>query len=341
MSFNSIIYKESAEDHDENGKKKISKKYLKELLKQKPREYYGSPHLNDVLYLHFKGFNIISNLEEFTGLKSLYLEGNAIQKIQGLEALTELKQLCLQQNCIQKIEGLEKLENLVILNLSENFILEVENLESNKKLETLQLKSNKIGLKGLKGLEGLLKVQSLKVLDISDNKIKEESILEEILQKLENLKVLYLQGNEVCSATKNYRKKYIYSLINLKFLDEMPIFQDERKFAQAFQIGGIQQERKVRKQDKEDKEREMRERVEKNKPMVEKLIAKYKRDVQKKKEQEQNYKKQLAQQNNQQNEDCSTQISNSDNIPELEDMSKQETKQEQFQAQNNELDELD
>lgn len=46
-------------------------------------------------------------------------------------------------------------------------------------------------------------------------------------------------GNEVCHKTKNYRKKYIYSLPNLKYLDEMPVFKDERKFAEAFKEGGI------------------------------------------------------------------------------------------------------
>jgi dynein assembly factor 1 len=46
--------------------------------------YYTTPSLNDCLYLHYKGFDRIENLEEFTGLKVIYLEGNGLGKIEGL-----------------------------------------------------------------------------------------------------------------------------------------------------------------------------------------------------------------------------------------------------------------
>ena len=52
---------------------------------------YKTPSLNDKLYLNFKGFSRIENLEEYTALKALFLEGNALESLEGLPALPELK----------------------------------------------------------------------------------------------------------------------------------------------------------------------------------------------------------------------------------------------------------
>ena len=52
-----------------NEEKRITKEFLKKMLKSDFKYYYTTPYLNDCLYLHYKGFNKIDNLEEFTGLK--------------------------------------------------------------------------------------------------------------------------------------------------------------------------------------------------------------------------------------------------------------------------------
>ena len=42
---------------------KITKDFLKKLVKSDFKSYYSTPSLNDILYLHYKGFNQITNLE--------------------------------------------------------------------------------------------------------------------------------------------------------------------------------------------------------------------------------------------------------------------------------------
>ena len=42
-----------------------------------------------------------------TGLRVLWLEGNAISKIEGLDQQTDMRSLYLHENCIERIENLE------------------------------------------------------------------------------------------------------------------------------------------------------------------------------------------------------------------------------------------
>jgi dynein assembly factor 1 len=65
--------------------KRITKDFLKTLMKINFNDYYSTPYLNESLHLNCKGFRQIENLEEFTGLKVLYLERNGIQKIESLD----------------------------------------------------------------------------------------------------------------------------------------------------------------------------------------------------------------------------------------------------------------
>ena len=55
-----------------------------------------------------------------------------------------------------------------------------------------------------------------------------------MLKQLPNLKCLYLQGNPVVSHMKNYRKTMIAALPSLGYLDERPVFEDERRMVTAW-----------------------------------------------------------------------------------------------------------
>jgi dynein assembly factor 1, axonemal len=61
-----------------------------------------------------------------------------------------------------------------------------------------------------------------------------------------NLKVLYLNGNEMVKKVKSYRKNVIADLKGLRYLDDRPVFEDDRRHAEAFQKGGLDAERAER-----------------------------------------------------------------------------------------------
>ncbi|XP_060929874.1 dynein axonemal assembly factor 1-like [Limanda limanda] len=232
---------ENKENEPKHSWPQMTKKFLKDHCKQ--NKLYSTPHLNDTLYLHFKGFSAIENLEEYTGLKCLWLESNGLRHIKNLDAQTDLRCLFLQQNLLSKLENLENLKKLCTLNVSNNYIQKIENISGLQGLTTLQIAHNK--LETVLDVEHLSQCLGISVLDLSHNLLNDPEILH-VLEAMPVLRVLNLMGNEVVRKIPNYRKMVIVRLKQLTFLDDRPVFPKDRACAVAWLAGGLDGERKER-----------------------------------------------------------------------------------------------
>jgi dynein assembly factor 1 len=220
-------------------------------------------------------------MEHFPQLKCLYFEGTAVTSLHGLQTNVELVSLYMHENVIKKIEHINNLVNLRVLNLSDNCIERVEGL-AGLNLDTLYLGRNRIGYGGVDDVKGLLECKSLTCIDIQSNHIEDETALAEVFEHMPELRVLYLQNNGMVKKIKNYRKTLTAKLPKLTYLDDRPVFPEDRRNAEAFARGGIEEERKER----ELIRKENNEREEKNRQAFKDMIAKAKEERKKAKMEE-------------------------------------------------------
>jgi len=213
----------------------LSKEYLKELCKterMRNNDVYGTPSLNDKLYLHYKGFRKIQALEEYTGLRCLWLEGNGIDELGGLDHQPELRTLYLHENCIHEIKGLDLAIELNTLNLCKNFVSRLSGLEKCQKLQTLLIAHNHLQTK--EDIEHVLKIPTIVTLDMQHNRLEDGPGVLEVVSAMRDLRVLYLMGNPCVKGIRYYRKTVIAHCKELRYLDDRPVFDDERRRVMAW-----------------------------------------------------------------------------------------------------------
>lgn len=195
------------------------------------------------MYLHYQGFKAIENLEEYSGVRALWLEHNAIKSLDGLQCCTGLTSLFLQGNLIDRISCTDALTSLVTLNLANNRITELQGLAHLPHLETLNVSKN--ALASPESIQHLAECPALKTVHLANNELPAEGVLP-VLVAMPHLAVLDLQGNPFVRATKSYRKTLITSLPKLSFLDDRPVFEGERVAATAWASGGREAEASAR-----------------------------------------------------------------------------------------------
>eukprot|EP00494_Astrolonche_serrata_P023832 UN24090 len=213
-------------------------------------DLYSTPHLNDLLYLHHQGFEKIENLDEYKNVKAMFLQSNAISEIENLHHCKKLRSLIMENNCISEITNLEFASELDTLNLNNNMLTDISGLSKCIKLQTLSVKKNQI--RTYENLKGLLECPSITNLDLTGNRIEDPKCLE-VIHQMSNLRVLYMKDNPILNKANQYRKTMICKCKNLKYLDDRPVFDDERRLAEAWLKNGREGERIERAKIKDEK----------------------------------------------------------------------------------------
>ncbi|KAF8061976.1 ODA7 [Scenedesmus sp. PABB004] len=211
---------------------------------------YRTPELNDKLYLNFQGFGRIAGLEEYTGLKALFLEGNALQSLDGLPPLEQLKCLYVQQNCLRSLAALERVPGLDTLNVASNGLDSLEGLQACPGLATLVAEGNRLG--GPAALAPLAACARLHTLDLQSCGIEDGEAVLSLVAALPELRCLHLKGNPAVGAIPSYRKTVVASCPRLTYLDDRPISEEERACCEAWARGGLEAERDERARLKEE-----------------------------------------------------------------------------------------
>jgi len=230
----------------------LTERFLKQMSQS--NELYRTPSLNEKLYLPHKGIaSLGSALERYTGLKSLFLEGNALESLAGLSSQPALRCLFCGKNDLQSLDGIENVPLLATLDVSNNRLCSLAGIEHLHQLGTLMASSNKFS--DLQSVCSELSSLSdvLHTLDLSNNSIDgDPEHLVHAMSHMRGLAALYLKGNPVVSKMQAYRKRLIAEMPSLNYLDDRPVGDTERRCALAWLSDGLEAEQAERQRARDE-----------------------------------------------------------------------------------------
>jgi len=124
--------------------------------------------------------------------------------------------------------------NLKTLDVSHNFIVDIQDCEQ------------------------VIELPSLTNFDLRENQIDTHNEIVPFFTRMQQVTCLYLAGNPCIRLISNYRRQLTVKMPNLYYLDEKPIFEDDRLCAEAFIKGGREEEVRVKNELELKKREEMR-----------------------------------------------------------------------------------
>lgn len=249
------------------------------------------PYINcKALWLDQNAISEVENLSHFKDLATLFLQDNSIRRLnaRSFEGLQNLRILNLSNNHLSRLHGLESVPLLETLEISKNRFESLESIRNIfvcKKLSSVDASYNMIDRIGNPDADERDHQQQQENGganqedeeekdkgdggDCPDNAEKDRNFIntdnaEKLVafwQGLPELGVLYIHGNELPRRCKFYRKRMICGLPQLMYLDERPIFPDERRTTEAWGRGGNEAEEAERNAIRDEKVAEMEKNV--------------------------------------------------------------------------------
>ncbi|KAF7251925.1 Leucine-rich repeat-containing protein 9 [Varanus komodoensis] len=161
----------------------------------------------------------INGLEKLESLRWASFSNNNLTKIEGLDHCHNLEELTLDGNCITALDGISRLSKLMRLSANSNHLTSLERnvFDNLTHLHYLSLENNRIT-----SLVGLQKAYALIELYISNNYVSSNQEIYQ-LKGLNNLVILDMFGNLIVWKQENYRLFVIFHISSLKALDGVAV----------------------------------------------------------------------------------------------------------------------